>query len=99
MIRRPPRSTLFPYTTLFRSRIAKAVRDVVVHQTRCLHERITDCRADKFETAANQSLPHRLGFGRHSRDLTDLVPSIDLRSAIDKLPAVSVEPAELFFDV
>src|SRR5438105_7333897 len=24
MIRRPPRSTLFPYTTLFRSRIAKA---------------------------------------------------------------------------
>src|SRR5208337_3995881 len=31
MIRRPPRSTLFPYTTLFRSRIAQHVeeRDVV----------------------------------------------------------------------
>src|SRR3712207_8876569 len=30
MIRRPPRSTLFPYTTLFRSRgLAVAVRDVV----------------------------------------------------------------------
>src|SRR2546430_12222198 len=28
MIRRPPRSTLFPYTTLFRSRI---VRRVIVH--------------------------------------------------------------------
>src|SRR5688572_32717780 len=26
MIRRPPRSTLFPYTTLFRSRIPKEVR-------------------------------------------------------------------------
>src|SRR2546430_12407773 len=25
MIRRPPRSTLFPYTTLFRSRVAAAV--------------------------------------------------------------------------
>src|SRR3989475_12235478 len=25
MIRRPPRSTLFPYTTLFRSRVARAV--------------------------------------------------------------------------
>src|SRR5256886_16695796 len=25
MIRRPPRSTLFPYTTLFRSRVAKVV--------------------------------------------------------------------------
>src|SRR2546422_4531481 len=27
MIRRPPRSTLFPYTTLFRSAIVGAVRD------------------------------------------------------------------------
>src|SRR3712207_8991582 len=26
MIRRPPRSTLFPYTTLFRSRAAEAMR-------------------------------------------------------------------------
>src|SRR3989442_7109758 len=26
MIRRPPRSTLFPYTTLFRSRVAAAAR-------------------------------------------------------------------------
>src|SRR5476651_2808570 len=26
MIRRPPRSTLFPYTTLFRSRIARSAR-------------------------------------------------------------------------
>src|SRR2546425_5765989 len=26
MIRRPPRSTLFPYTTLFRSRVALALR-------------------------------------------------------------------------
>src|SRR5258707_3894307 len=29
MIRRPPRSTLFPYTTLFRSRVA--VRDLQIH--------------------------------------------------------------------
>src|SRR3712207_7177171 len=27
MIRRPPRSTLFPYTTLFRSVLAEALRD------------------------------------------------------------------------
>src|SRR5260370_16692272 len=27
MIRRPPRSTLFPYTTLFRSRLEQIVRD------------------------------------------------------------------------
>src|SRR5256885_3748530 len=29
MIRRPPRSTLFPYTTLFRSRLAAALAQVV----------------------------------------------------------------------
>src|SRR5436309_4309785 len=33
MIRRPPRSTLFPYTTLFRSRLGKVtVADVLVAQ-------------------------------------------------------------------
>src|SRR5689334_24100953 len=35
MIRRPPRSTLFPYTTLFRSRAdADVVRDVAVRTPR-----------------------------------------------------------------
>src|SRR2546425_2721452 len=29
MIRRPPRSTLFPYTTLFRSRLSRGVRGAV----------------------------------------------------------------------
>src|SRR3712207_7657549 len=34
MIRRPPRSTLFPYTTLFRSRLAERVphRDPALHR-------------------------------------------------------------------
>src|SRR2546422_3180901 len=30
MIRRPPRSTLFPYTTLFRSQDARAFREMAV---------------------------------------------------------------------
>src|SRR5690349_22989946 len=33
MTRRPPRSTLFPYTTLFRSRVAR--RSMDVHRARC----------------------------------------------------------------
>src|SRR5256886_10632255 len=31
MIRRPPRSTLFPYTTLFRSHIKATFREIVVN--------------------------------------------------------------------
>src|SRR5260221_3803299 len=38
MIRRPPRSTLFPYTTLFRSQGRKAVRDPDL-QIQSLHRR------------------------------------------------------------
>src|SRR3712207_9571835 len=33
MIRRPPRSTLFPYTTLFRSRVALRTQQVIAHET------------------------------------------------------------------
>src|SRR2546430_5171333 len=36
MIRRPPRSTLFPYTTLFRSRRADLARDRSGAGERCL---------------------------------------------------------------
>src|SRR3712207_7953619 len=32
MIRRPPRSTLFPYTTLFRSKTANSERRHAIHQ-------------------------------------------------------------------
>src|SRR5258708_29654090 len=37
MIRRPPRSTLFPYTTLFRSRMVPFVEQVVVDSDREQH--------------------------------------------------------------
>src|SRR3712207_7648677 len=33
MIRRPPRSTLFPYTTLFRSRSSSSQRSIVARKT------------------------------------------------------------------
>src|SRR5260370_3609977 len=39
MIRRPPRSTLFPYTTLFRSRRGRRVRVVVRRDVDRLHGR------------------------------------------------------------
>src|SRR3712207_9398172 len=49
MIRRPPRSTLFPYTTLFRSShhvllngLPKA-SDNLLHQTSTLQDKVTGC--------------------------------------------------------
>src|SRR2546422_6772956 len=59
MIRRPPRSTLFPYTTLFRSRtqlelaLTKAASPEVDPSARALHariERLEQALADERQT-------------------------------------------------
>src|SRR2546426_8207381 len=43
MIRRPPRSTLFPYTTLFRSAIFLASRSISCRQTSSAKPLTLDC--------------------------------------------------------
>src|SRR3712207_7192166 len=72
MIRRPPRSTLFPYTTLFRSLRA-------VHQAVDAFERVGHALADLVERQSlqlHQQLVHRLrdarelaGHGREDEDV------------------------------
>src|SRR2546430_9680587 len=55
MIRRPPRSTLFPYTTLFRSRVHAAVGQPVVDQAEH-QEQIGDPEeGDRKSTRLNSS--------------------------------------------
>src|SRR3989442_13585963 len=50
MIRRPPRSTLFPYTTLFRSRHRVAADIGVLEQ-----ERVAGVVADRFDARDRKS--------------------------------------------
>src|SRR3712207_7229942 len=42
MIRRPPRSTLFPYTTLFRSRREEEIVDTLAHEVVVYLARVSD---------------------------------------------------------
>src|SRR3712207_8614839 len=56
MIRRPPRSTLFPYTTLFRSRVSRR-RPVV------------PAIAGAQAAASGGRSPHRLASAAHARAL------------------------------
>src|SRR2546422_2764394 len=56
MIRRPPRSTLFPYTTLFRSLYFTEWNDPARHVTYSLHQRI-DLRSEEH-TSELQSRLH-----------------------------------------
>src|SRR5438876_9165447 len=57
MIQRPPRSTLFPYTTLFRSQIAEAA---IVHQglgRKPARARAIEMLRDRKSTRLNSSHP------------------------------------------
>src|SRR3712207_8110697 len=59
MIRRPPRSTLFPYTTLFRSGMALRMRRIGNAADRGVHLRVAVARGDD-DRAVAQDPPHLL---------------------------------------
>src|SRR3712207_8208170 len=61
MIRRPPRSTLFPYTTLFRSgRVAVQDRERLVGCQRVRDVAKVDRRDDLLRGHIDEQLPQRL---------------------------------------
>src|SRR5689334_24219899 len=64
MLRRPPRSTLFPYTTLFRS--------VVVENEAALYFIVTRERLGVAKGVLGRSLAGRIGFGLADRKSTRL---------------------------
>ncbi len=70
---------------------------VVDHAGR-LHQRVTDGRADEFESALNQIAAHRVRFGCARRHLSHSSPTILFRFAADETPKVGVETAKLFPD-
>src|SRR3712207_7060318 len=72
MIRRPPRSTLFPYTTLFRSPVLGLQRQTgKVHQLQGRKGRHQDDRAERFtrRRRPGRSLSRSLGSDRKSTRL------------------------------
>src|SRR3712207_7177044 len=74
MIRRPPRSTLFPYTTLFRSAVARAHEAVLLQERLCpvaaaLGEEPVDAPVVRERFAAG---PARVRIGPQDRKSTRL---------------------------
>src|SRR2546425_10782074 len=81
MIRRPPRSTLFPYTTLFRSsRIGRANtllgRGNLAEAERCLRAILADARTAGQQDAAARA-EHGIGVAlHHMGQPADAVPHV-----------------------
>src|SRR3712207_1436433 len=71
MIRQPPRSTLFPYTTLFRSSIDARER-VTKHDVKA--------RIEEFNALAGHEHVHK---GLTSRDLTENVEQLQVRRSLE----------------
>src|SRR2546430_12475754 len=57
MIRRPPRSTLFPYTTLFRSGVSRASGRVAQYAWSADYHRVLGRRLERLATAVREIVP------------------------------------------
>src|SRR3989442_3317835 len=87
MIRRPPRSTLFPYTTLFRSQISLSASTTVSHWRRCS---TSSARPRSEEhTSELQSRPHlvcRLLLAKEQRRLPECGDvAVGYRAALERV--------------
>src|SRR5256885_4578434 len=71
MIRRPPRSTLFPYTTLFRSGIQRAIRRANEVDGRVSHSTVRAARAPE----GLRSVGHEGDDGHRSEEHTSELQS------------------------
>src|SRR2546429_6362116 len=69
MIRRPPRSTLFPYTTLFRSR--GGARFSLHFRQRDLSAHVAECFADDFDPISRQAAPQLTAAGGNLSGVKD----------------------------
>src|SRR2546427_4910606 len=69
MIRRPPRSTLFPYTTLFRSDPLRAVADVLGRDLRAVVELDALAQLERVGQAVRR---HRVALRQPDRKSTRL---------------------------
>src|SRR5258708_29743340 len=50
MIRRPPRSTLFPYTTLFRSSVKNDKPTISMSLSHCIHQTLNSKASTRFHS-------------------------------------------------
>src|SRR6185295_16644657 len=76
--------------------ISIAVDYVIVDHADRLHVCVDDRRSNEAETAALEIAAECVRFGGRRRNLTQRIPPVLPRPAIDELPAIRVEASEFF---
>jgi len=76
--------------------VPEAGDEVIVDETGCLHEGITDRGADKAEAALLEVLAQGVGLRGRRRDLFHVFPAVLSRLIADEAPDVTVEAPEFF---
>src|SRR5258708_37705251 len=94
MIRRPPRSTLFPYTTLFRSAALRII-DASIHALGEEAHRIGNSHHDKFPGSRIESFQCIRAVGGGDRNILAQAERIVL---IDPVVIVGISAANSFVD-
>src|SRR2546430_15977324 len=94
MIRRPPRSTLFPYTTLFRSVRGRVVadRDLGGHAAHRVRPAPVTGLDEQLHVGLEEVALHGHGGAVGQQELAPVPELLD--EAEDVVPAAAVEPAE-----
>src|SRR5256885_12884642 len=99
MIRRPPRSTLFPYTTLFRSRPPSRIRAGLLRAVRgglgarrALLPRLRRSEEHTSELQSPCNLVCRLLLEKKKRDDSVQQPTLVLGVCSDNLPVICSVP-------
>ena len=79
--------------------MTETIRDMVIHQPRCLHKGITDCAADKGETSLFHILRHRIGLHAGGGHVAYRLPIVLQGFSVDKIPQISVQRAALLLQL
>src|SRR5260221_13823906 len=97
MIRRPPRSTLFPYTTLFRSTSASTGRDHRSHRCSSSEERTMKVNRDNLLPIGERKIDDRMNYLElhppNGAALAELYRELGFSSLLKDLGAEAVAPS------
>ena len=75
--------------------MTKTIRSMVIDHAHSLHQGITDCGADEFESTLLQVTRQAIGNGSFRRHFAGIAPGIGNGTTVDELPQVSIEATEI----